>query len=65
LFLILVFFVLKGAEGYVLRYHCIIISPIKVKLKLSLKQAVEAHRVARRRGSHMFYTIGSQMAVRS
>jgi hypothetical protein len=25
---------------------------------------VEAHRVVRRRGSHIFYTIGSQMAVR-
>jgi hypothetical protein len=27
-------------------------------------QAVEAHRVVRYRGSHIFYTIGSQMAVR-
>jgi hypothetical protein len=25
---------------------------------------MEAHRVVRRRGSHIFYTIGSQMAVR-
>jgi hypothetical protein len=55
----------KGAESYVLTYHCIIISPIKAKLKLSLKQAMEAHKVARRRGSHIFYIIGSQMAVRS
>jgi hypothetical protein len=29
-----------------------------------LRQAVEAHKVVRRRGSHIFYTIGSQMAVR-
>jgi hypothetical protein len=36
-----------------------------IKVKLSLKQAVEAHRIVRRRGSHIFYTIGSQMAVRS
>jgi hypothetical protein len=34
------------------------------KEKLSLQQAVEAHRVVRRRGSHIFYTIGLQMAVR-
>jgi hypothetical protein len=27
---------------------------IKVKVKLSLKQAVEAHRVVRRRGSNIF-----------
>jgi hypothetical protein len=27
------------------------------------KQAVEAHRDVRRRGSHIFYTVGSQMAV--
>jgi hypothetical protein len=26
---------------------------------------VKAYRVVRRRGSHIFYTIGSQMAVRS
>jgi hypothetical protein len=36
----------------------------KVKVKLSLQQAVEAHRIVRRRGSHIFHTIGSQMAVR-
>jgi hypothetical protein len=34
------------------------------KLKLSLKQAVKAHRVEGRRGSHIFQTIGSQVAVR-
>jgi hypothetical protein len=32
--------------------------------KLFLSQAVEAHRVVRRGGSHIFWTIGSQMAVR-
>jgi hypothetical protein len=37
---------------------------IKGKVKLSLKQAVEAHRVMRRRGSHIFQTVGSQMVVR-
>jgi hypothetical protein len=30
-----------------------------------MQQAVEAHMVVRRRGSHIFKTIGSQMAVRS
>jgi hypothetical protein len=30
----------------------------------SLKQAVESCRLVRRRGSHIFYTVGSQMAVR-
>jgi hypothetical protein len=34
------------------------------KRKLSLQQAAEDHRVVRCRGSHMFWTIGSQMAVR-
>jgi hypothetical protein len=34
------------------------------KVKLPVKEAMEAHRVVRRRGSHIFYTIGSQMAVR-
>jgi hypothetical protein len=32
--------------------------------KLPLSQVVEAYRVVRRRGSQIFYTIGSQMAVR-
>jgi hypothetical protein len=36
--------------------------PIK-KVTLSLKQAMKAHRVVRRRGPHIFQTIGSQMAV--
>jgi hypothetical protein len=36
----------------------------KVKVKLSLQQVVEAHRVVRRQGSHISYTIGSQMAMR-
>jgi hypothetical protein len=34
------------------------------RVKLYLKQAVEDHRVVRRRISHIFYTIGSQIAVR-
>jgi hypothetical protein len=34
-----------------------------VKIKLSLQRNVEAYRVARRRGSHIFYTIATQMAV--
>jgi hypothetical protein len=29
-----------------------------------IKLSVEAHRVVRRRGTHIFYTIGSQMALR-
>jgi hypothetical protein len=33
-------------------------------VKLSLQQAVEARRFVRRRGSHIFQTIGSQMAMR-
>jgi hypothetical protein len=33
------------------------------KLKLSLSQAVEAHSVVRHRGSYIFCTIGSRMAV--
>jgi hypothetical protein len=36
----------------------------KVKAKLSLLQAVEAHEVLKRRGSHIFWTIGSNMAMR-
>jgi hypothetical protein len=36
----------------------------KKKVKLFLYQTVEAHRVVRCRGSHIFQTIGSQMAVR-
>jgi hypothetical protein len=39
---------------------------LKIKnVKLSLKGAVETHRVMRRRGSHIFQTTSSQMAVRS
>jgi hypothetical protein len=37
---------------------------LKKKAKLSLKQAMEAHRVVGHQGSHIFYTIGSQMATR-
>jgi hypothetical protein len=36
----------------------------KVKVKLSLYQAVETHRVVRRWGSHIYRKIDSQMAVR-
>jgi hypothetical protein len=35
----------------------------KEKVELCLQYAVETHRVVRRRGSHIFYTIGSQMLV--
>jgi hypothetical protein len=38
---------------------------VKKKVKLSLQQAVEVHMVVRRRNSHIFWAIGSQMAVRS
>jgi hypothetical protein len=41
-------------------YRC-----LNSKVKLSLSQAAEAYSVMRRRGSHIFLTIGSQMAVRS
>jgi hypothetical protein len=37
----------------------------KVKVKLSLKEAVEAYRVVRCQGSHTFYTIHPQMEVTS
>jgi hypothetical protein len=40
-----------------------IIEGIK-KVNLSLQQAVKAHRFVRRRGSHIFVTIGSQMVMR-
>jgi hypothetical protein len=33
-------------------------------IKLSPYEAVKAHRVVRGRGSHILWTIGSQMAVR-
>jgi hypothetical protein len=36
----------------------------KVKVKLSLQQAVRAHRVVRRWGFHIFQTVGSQTVVR-
>jgi hypothetical protein len=35
------------------------------RVELSLPQGVEARRIMRRRGSHLSYTIGSEMAVRS
>jgi hypothetical protein len=34
------------------------------KVKAIPEQAVEVHRFVRRRSSYIFYTIGSQMAVR-
>jgi hypothetical protein len=37
---------------------------LKKGQKLPLYQAVEAHMVGRSGGSHIFYTVGSQMAVR-
>jgi hypothetical protein len=36
----------------------------KNKITLSLQQAVAAHKIVRRRGSHIFQTIGSQMVVK-
>jgi hypothetical protein len=38
--------------------------PVRPHDMLSLQQAVDAHRVVRRRCSHIFWTIGSQIAVR-
>jgi hypothetical protein len=37
---------------------------LKVKAKLSLWQALQAHRVVRGRGSNVLQTVGSQIAVR-
>jgi hypothetical protein len=37
---------------------------IRKRVSLSLQQAVEAHKFVRRRDSHIFQTIGSDMAVR-
>jgi hypothetical protein len=37
---------------------------ILLKIKLSMQQALKAHRVVRCRVSHIFQTVGSQMAVR-
>jgi hypothetical protein len=37
---------------------------VKMKVKLFLQQALEAHRIVKRQGSHIFFTVGSQMAVR-
>jgi hypothetical protein len=34
------------------------------KVKLSLQLALEAHKVLRRRGSHIFYIVRLQMAVK-
>jgi hypothetical protein len=39
-------------------------TPRVKEVRLSLQNAVKAHRVVRCRGSHIFYRIGSQMAVR-
>jgi hypothetical protein len=52
----------KRLEGHTHRQHGYLI--LHFSLKLSLSQTVEAHRVVRRRGSHIIETIGSQMAVR-
>jgi hypothetical protein len=37
---------------------------VKKKVKLSLQQAVKAHKIVRRRGSHIFWTIDLHMEVR-
>jgi hypothetical protein len=36
----------------------------KLITTLSMQRTVEAHRIVRRRGSHIFLTTGSQMAMR-
>jgi hypothetical protein len=41
----------------------ILFNPGGREVKLSLQEAVEAYRVVRRRGCHIFYTVGSQTAV--
>jgi hypothetical protein len=43
--------VLRGAAGYTSKCQ---IRDAKIKVKLSLQQTVEARRVVRRRGSHIF-----------
>jgi hypothetical protein len=45
-------------------FYTVTVKCKKKKVKLSLYQAVENHWVVRRQGSHIFYTIGSQIAVR-
>jgi hypothetical protein len=50
---------------YIVSKHLKEETHLKVKKgKLSLTQGVEAHRIVRRRGSHILVKIGSQMAVR-
>jgi hypothetical protein len=39
--------------------------PEPIKAKLFLLQVLEAHTVVRHRGSHIFWAVGSQMAVMS
>jgi hypothetical protein len=37
---------------------------LRKDVNLSVWQALEGHRIVRRRSSHIFYTIGSEMALR-
>jgi hypothetical protein len=54
---------MEGIRSIFRNIHFILHYKVKVEVKLSLQQAVEAHRGVRGRGSHIFYKIGSQMAV--
>jgi hypothetical protein len=53
-------------EQYKLKFNSPPVSSVKLSYKKSKAipvTSVEFHRVLRRRGSHIFHTIGSQLAV--